>query len=100
MLMAQWDVYHLPVDVALVRRQGKPGYRTENALLRQRLQDSRPPARSQGSMVVADAGYASRANLELIHTLGYGYVMALPRTWKFANGKALKGLVAHRPRWK
>ena len=26
--------------------------------------------------------------------------MALPRTWKFANGKALNALVTHRPRWK
>jgi hypothetical protein len=38
--------------------------------------------------------------LELIQTLGYWSVMALPRTWKFANGKALKALVTHLPRWK
>jgi hypothetical protein len=51
-------------------------------------------------VVTADAAYASRANLTLIQTLGYGYVIALPRTWKFANGKALKALVTHLPRWK
>jgi hypothetical protein len=48
-------------------------------------------------VVTADAAYASRVNLALIQALGYGYVMALPRTWKFANGKALKDLVTHLP---
>jgi hypothetical protein len=99
-LMAQWDVYRIPVDFALVRRKGEPAYLTENALFRQMLQDFRPPAWCHGIIVVADAAYASRANLELIQTLGYWYVMALPRTWKFANGKALKDLITHLPRWK
>lgn len=51
-------------------------------------------------MVTADAAYASRVNLALIQTLGYWYVMALPRTWKCADGKALKDLVTHLPRSK
>ena len=40
-----------------------------------------------------------RANMTLIQELGYGYVFAIPRTWKFTNGKALKALVTHLPRW-
>jgi hypothetical protein len=51
-------------------------------------------------VVTADAAYASRAPVALIQTLGYGYVMALPRPGKFANGKARKALVTHLPRWK
>jgi hypothetical protein len=97
--MAQWDVYRIPVDVALVRRPDDPGYRAENALFRQMLQDFRPSAWGQEVIVVADAAYASRANLALIHTLGYWYVMARPRTRKCANGHALKALVTHLPRW-
>jgi hypothetical protein len=100
LLMAPWDVYRLPVDVALVRRPDDPDYQPEQALFRQMRQDFRRPAWCQALVVTADAAYASRANLALIHTLGYWYVMALPRTWKFANGKALKALVTHLPRWK
>jgi hypothetical protein len=51
-------------------------------------------------VVTADAAYASRANLATIQALGYGYVMALLQTWKVANGKAVKDLVTHLPRWK
>jgi len=98
-LMAQWGVYRIPVDCALLRRKDDAAYQTENALFRQMLRDFRPPAWSQESIVVADAAYASRPNMHLIQELGYWYVLALPRTWKFTNGKALKALVTHLPRW-
>jgi hypothetical protein len=48
----------------------------------------------------ADAAYASWANVALIEELGDSDVVALPRTWKFAHGKALKALVTHLPRGK
>jgi hypothetical protein len=99
LLMAQWDTYRIPVDCALVRRTDDPAYQTEHALFRQMLQAFRRPAWCQELVVTADAAYASRAHVELIHTQGYGSVMALPRTWKFAHGKALKALVTHLPRW-
>jgi hypothetical protein len=99
LLMAQWGVYRIPVDFALVRRKAAPGYQTENALFRQMLQTFRPPAWCKEVIVVADAAYASRDNLTLIDELGYWYVVALPRTWKFTNGKAVKALVTHLPRW-
>jgi hypothetical protein len=98
-LMAHWSAYRIPVDFALLRRKDDPGYQTENALFRQMLQDFQPPAWCQEVVVVADAAYASQANLALIQALGYWYVFALPRTWKFTNGKALKALVTHLPRW-
>jgi hypothetical protein len=62
------------------------------------LQACRRPAWCQELVVTADAADASRAHLELIQTQGYWSVMALPRTWKFAAGKALKALVNHVPR--
>jgi DDE family transposase len=99
LLMAQWDVYRIPVDFALVRRTNDPAYQTENALFRQMLQDFRRPVWCQEVVVTADAAYASQANMTLMQELGLGYVLALPRTWKFANGKALKALVTHLPRW-
>jgi hypothetical protein len=97
-LIAQWATSRIPVEFALVRRTADPAYETENAWFRHMLQAFRRPAWCQELVVTADAAYASRANLELIQALGYGYVRALPRTWKFANGKALKALVTHLPR--
>jgi hypothetical protein len=100
LLMVPWDVYRIPVDFALVRRTADPTYQPENARFRQMLQEFRRPAWCQEVVVTADAAYASRAHLALIQELGYSDVVALPRTWKFANGKALKALVPHLPRWK
>jgi Transposase DDE domain len=99
LLMAQWGVYRIPVDFALVRRTDDPGYQPENALFRQMLQEFRPPAWCPEVIVIGDAAYASRPNMALIQELGYWYVFALPRTWKFTNGKTLKALVTHLPRW-
>lgn len=87
------------MDFALLRRKDALGYRSENALFRQMLQAFQRPTWCQKVIVVADAAYASRGNLTAIQALGYWDVMALPRTWKFANGKALKALVTHLPRW-
>lgn len=98
-LMAQWHVYRIPVDFALVRRKDSPGYQPENALFRQMLRDFRPPTWCREVIVVADAAYASRANMRLIQDLHYWYVFAIARTWKFSDGKSLKALVTHLPRW-
>jgi hypothetical protein len=99
LLMAQWGVYRLPVDCALLRRKDEAAYQTENALCRQMRREFQPPAWCQELSVVADAAYASRPNMHLIRELGYWSVFALPRTWNFPNGKALKALVTHLPRW-
>jgi hypothetical protein len=98
-LMAHWHVYRIPVDFAVVRRKGTPAYQSENTVFRQTLQDFRPPTWCQEVMVVADAAYASRANMGLIQALGYWYVFAIARTWKCTDGKSLKAFVTHLPRW-
>jgi hypothetical protein len=99
LLMAQWSVYRIPVNFALLRRKDDAAYQAENALFRHMLRDCRPPAWCQEIIVVADAAYASRPNMNLTQELGYWYVFALPRTWKFTHGKTLKALVTHLPRW-
>jgi Transposase DDE domain len=96
--MAPWEVSRLPVDFALLRRKDDPDDHTENALCRQMLAEFRRPTWGQEGVVTADAAYGSRAHLAMIQALGDWYVMALPRTWKFATGKAVKDLVRHRPR--
>jgi Transposase DDE domain len=97
-VMAQGDVDRLPLDVARLRRKADPQYQPEQALLRQMRPDFQRPAWCQEVVVTADAAYASRGHLALMQALGYGYVMALPRTWKLAHGKALKDLGTPLPR--
>jgi hypothetical protein len=41
-LMAQWHVYYIPVDFALGRCTGTPGYRLEHALFHKRLRGFPP----------------------------------------------------------
>jgi hypothetical protein len=65
-LMAQWDVYRIPGDVALRRRKEEAPSQTANALFRQMLRDFRPPLWCQEGVVVAAAASASRPNLALI----------------------------------
>jgi hypothetical protein len=79
LLMAQWDVYRIPVDVVLIRRQDDPDSQTETALFRQMLPELRRPTWGQEVVVTADAAYTSRANLATIQGLRYWYAMALPR---------------------
>ena len=97
LLMAPGDGDRLPVDFAVLRRKDAPDDQTEDALGRQMLHDFRRPVWCQEVVVTADAAYASQADMVLIQELGYGYVLALPRPWAFADGKALKALVTHLP---
>jgi hypothetical protein len=99
--MAQWGVYRIPVDFALLRQKDDPRCQTENALFRQMLQEFQRPAWCQEVLVVADAAaaYASSDRLALMQSSGYWSVFSRPRTWKFTNRKALNALVTQRPRW-
>jgi hypothetical protein len=97
-VMLQWGNSRVPVDFELVRRKDQPHYRSENRLFRWMLVRFRRPAWAQMVVVVADAAYASTATLQLIQRRGYLYVMALARTWCFANGHRLKDLVTHVPK--
>jgi hypothetical protein len=49
-------------------------------------------------VVVADAAFASKANIKLIRHRGYSFVIACVRTWRFENGQTLKELVTHLPK--
>jgi hypothetical protein len=97
-VMLQWGNDRLPVDFELGRRKDAPQYRSENTLFRWMLVRFRRPSWAEMVVVVADAAYASKANVQLIQQRGYFYVMALARTWCFENGHALKDLVTHVPK--
>lgn len=96
-MMLHWGNYRVPVDFEIVRRKGDLRYRSENRLFRWMLVRFRRPAWAEMVIVIADAAFASTANLQLIQRRGYFFVMALARTWCFENGHRLKDLVVHLP---
>jgi hypothetical protein len=96
-LIAQWDVYRVPLAFRIVKPKGSKDYRSENARFREMLQEVVLPAWVKRVVVVADAAYPSRANLQAIQARQGFFVLAFPRTWKLANGQHLRDLVTHLP---
>jgi hypothetical protein len=96
-LLAQWDVYRVPLAFRLVKPKGSKGSQSENALFREMLQEVILPAWWKKVVVVADAAYPSRANLQAIQARQWDFVIAFPRTWKRANGQYLRDIVTHLP---
>jgi len=96
-LIAQWDVYRVPLAFRLVKPKESKGYQSENALFREMLQEVILPAWCKKVVVVADAAYPSRANLQAIQARHWFFVIAFPRTWKLTNGQHLRDVVTHLP---
>jgi len=86
-LIAQWDVYRIPLAFRLVKPKASKEYQSENALVREMLAEVVLPAWCQKVVVVADAAYPARATLQAIQARGWFFVIAFPRTWKLANGQ-------------
>ena len=83
-VVASWDRFRIPVAIAAIDPERK-GH--QNILFRQMLKDFEPPAWVTEVVVVADAGYPANATLQLLEELEWTYVVAMPRTRKFTNGK-------------
>lgn len=105
LLIANWDVYRLPVAFRLIRVKTHPEYQTENALFREMVQHFVPPVWAKRVIVEGDAAYGSQENMKMVMQRDaddparrWGFVFAIARTWKTVEGKALKDLVTHMPR--
>jgi DDE superfamily endonuclease len=96
-LIAQWDVYRVPLAFRLVNPKGSTGYQSENVLFREMLQEVVLPAWGKKVVVVADAASPARANLQAIQARGWFFVLAFPRPGKLANGHYLRALVTYLP---
>jgi hypothetical protein len=96
-LLAQGEVYRIPRALRLVRRQGTPGYQSEQVLLRQRLNELVVPRWCTKVIVVAEAADASHENWQAIQARHWWFVIAFPRTGKFTDGHSLRDLIAHLP---
>lgn len=105
LLIVAWDVYRIPVAFRIILPKTHPDYRTENALFRDMLQAFTPPAWATWIIVLGDAAYGSKANINLIKQLEktdcrrhWAFVFAISRTWKTMEDQTVKDLVTHLPR--
>ena len=105
LLIVAWDVYRIPVAFRIILPKSHPDYRTENALFRDMLQAFTPPAWATWIIVLGDAAYGSKANINLIKKLEktdpcrhWAFVFAISKTWKTMDDKTVKDLVTHLPR--
>ena len=96
-VIAQWDVYRIPLGFRLVKPKESQDYQSENALVREMRGEVILPAWCKQVVVVADAAYPSRANRQAIQARGWFFVIAFPRTWKLANDQHLRDVVTHLP---
>src|SRR4029077_13474054 len=58
-LIAQWDVYRIPLAFRLVKPKASPDYQSEHALVREMFAEVVLPAWCKQVVVVADAAYPS-----------------------------------------
>jgi hypothetical protein len=105
LLIANWDVYRLPVAFRLIRPKSHPQYQTENALFREMVVAFTPPAWATTVVVEGDAAYGSQGNIKMVQQCDatdaarrWGCVFAIARTGKTVEDKASKDLVTHLPR--
>ena len=88
-----WHTYRIPVAFALIRNKKDPLYRKPNQVLQALLNKLQIPAWAKQVVVLADAGFASKANFRYFEKRNWGYVVRLPRSWKLADGRKLSELV-------
>ena len=104
LLMAAWDGYRIPVGFRLIVPKRHADYRSENALFREMVGAFVPPSWAKLVIVGGDAAYGSQANMRMVQDRDkadtarrWGFVFAIARTWKTAEDKTIKNLVAHVP---
>jgi hypothetical protein len=95
LIVAHWGRLRIPVGAVVLdpKRRGQ-----QNIQLREFLRQFQPPAWCRRVIVLADAGFASKANLQVIQGRGWSYVVCLPRSWKLADGTHLRDLARHLPK--
>jgi Transposase DDE domain len=94
LIVAHWGRLRLPVGAVVLdpKRKGQ-----QNLQRRPFLPAFQPPAGCRSVIVLADAGFASKANLRVIQDRGWHYVVCLPRSWKLADATHGRDRARHLP---
>jgi hypothetical protein len=94
-VIASFGPYRVPVFVGVV----DPAIRGHaNKLVRQAITEFVRPAWAKRVIVVGDAGLGANDTIRAIRARGFDWVFAMPRSRKFADGRALRDLVTHLPK--
>lgn len=93
LICGRWHTYRIPLLFAVIRAKNAAGYQSPNQALTELLQQIPVPAWAQQVIVLADAGFASKANFKRFRKWGWDYVVRLPRTWKLTDGRHLKQVI-------
>ena len=106
-LMLQWGNFRIPIDMEILYPKTHKKYVKENALFRKMLGRLELPSWTKRSIILADAGFAAKDNVEAINTFANrlyqqnnitcGFVFSVPKTWRLSDGKSLKDLAKHTP---
>src|SRR3954467_1198451 len=95
LVLAHWGRLRIPIGAVVLDPKRKS---QQNIPWRRLLRQFQPPAWCQRVLVIADAGFASKANLRAIQRRGWCYVTCLPRSWKLSDGTHLRDLARHLPK--
>jgi hypothetical protein len=105
LLVVSWDNVRLPVAFRLIRPKHHPPSRPANALFREMVMGFTPPAWATDIVVTGDAASGAQDTMKRVQQRDaaepartWGFLCAIARTWKTAEGKAIKDLVTHLPR--
>lgn len=90
---AHWHTYRIPLLFALIRNKKDTRYQAPNQVLIELLQKVPVPTWAKKVIVLADAGFASKANFRLFEKWNWGYVVRLPRSWKLSDGRKLTEVI-------
>jgi hypothetical protein len=103
--MVNWDNDRLPVAFRPMQPTTHPASRKAHALFCAMVPDFVPPLGAHTSVGEGDAGSGSQANMKRVmqrHERApdrhWGFVVAMPRTWKPVADKAINDWVTHVPK--
>lgn len=91
---AHWHTYRIPILFSLIRNKRDPAYQKPNDVLVKLLKQVPVPSWAKQVVVLADAGFASKATFRQLQEWNWGYVMRLARSWKLADGRKLTEVIA------
>ena len=86
-VIAQWDVYRIPLAFRLVKPKASQAYQSEHAMIREMLAEVMLAVWGKKVVVVADAAYPSRANRQDLQaqSVSLGSLAPAHGNWLTAN---------------
>lgn len=104
--LLHWGNYRIPLGFRLIETKKSKDYKKEGILFQEMMTSFEIPSFVKTLKILADSGFASKNNFKFLNDLSKEYkergikliyIFALPRSWKFENGKHVRDLINHLP---